>query len=102
MDTDKKAGEEFRGKTSCGENLYLQNLQRGGCIEHARLRYELETIIDEFAEFSAAAGKKLLEINVGPGADHQRFGLARTVLPRRLLRRCAGSHGLFMLIQAVK
>ena len=76
MDTGKKAVEEFWEKASCGEDLYLQNLQRDGYVEHARRRYELEPVIEEFAEFSAAAGKKVLEIGVGLGADHQRFALA--------------------------
>lgn len=76
MDSDKKAVEEFWDKASCGEDLYLRNQQRGGYVEHARRRYELEPIIEEFAEFESAAGKKVLEIGVGLGADHQRFAQA--------------------------
>jgi hypothetical protein len=30
------------------------------------------------------------------------LSVARAIWPRRLLRRCAASHGLFMLIRAVK
>jgi ubiquinone/menaquinone biosynthesis C-methylase UbiE len=76
MESDKKAVEEFWDKASCGEDLYLLNQQSDGYIEHARRRYELEPVIEEFAEFATAAGKKVLEIGVGLGADHQRFAQA--------------------------
>lgn len=76
MDSDKKAVEEFWDKASCGEDLYLRNQQRDGYVEHARRRYELEPIIEEFAQFESATGKKVLEIGVGLGADHQRFAQA--------------------------
>jgi ubiquinone/menaquinone biosynthesis C-methylase UbiE len=76
MDADKKSVEEFWDKASCGEDLYLQNQRREGYIEHARRRYELETVIEDFAEFGSTAGKKVLEIGVGLGADHLRFAEA--------------------------
>lgn len=76
MEADKKAVGEFWDKASCGEDLYLRNQQREGYIEHARKRYELEPVIEEFADFASAAGKKVLEIGVGLGADHQRFAQA--------------------------
>jgi SAM-dependent methyltransferase len=76
MNSDKKAVEEFWDKASCGEDLYLQNQKRDGYVEHARRRYELEPIIEEFAEFPSAQGEKVLEIGVGLGADHQRFAQA--------------------------
>jgi ubiquinone/menaquinone biosynthesis C-methylase UbiE len=76
MDSDKAAVAEFWDRASCGEDLYLQNQLREGYIEHARRRYELEPEIEEFAEFASAAGKKVLEIGVGLGADHQRFAQA--------------------------
>ena len=76
MDSDKKAVEEFWDKASCGEDLYLRNQQRDGYVEHARRRYELEPVIEEFAQFESTAGKKVLEIGVGLGADHQRFAQA--------------------------
>jgi ubiquinone/menaquinone biosynthesis C-methylase UbiE len=80
MDSDKKAVEEFWDKASCGEDLYLLNQQRDGYLEHSRQRYQLEPVIEEFAEFAAASGKKVLEIGVGLGADHQRFGEAGALL----------------------
>jgi ubiquinone/menaquinone biosynthesis C-methylase UbiE len=76
MDVIKKAVEEFWDKASCGEDLYLQNQQREGYIEHARRRYELEPVIEEFAEFDSVQGRNVLEIGVGLGADHQRFAQA--------------------------
>jgi ubiquinone/menaquinone biosynthesis C-methylase UbiE len=76
MDAGKKAVEEFWDKASCGEDLYLQNQQREGYLEHARRRYELEPIIEEFAGFGAVQGRDVLEIGVGLGADHQRFAEA--------------------------
>jgi ubiquinone/menaquinone biosynthesis C-methylase UbiE len=76
MNSGKKAVEEFWDKASCGEDLYLQNQQFNGYLEHARRRYELEPVIEEFADFASAADKKVLEIGVGLGADHQRFAEA--------------------------
>jgi SAM-dependent methyltransferase len=76
MDSKKKAVEEFWDQASCGEDLYLRNQQRDGYLEHARRRYELEPIIEEFADFRSSTGKKVLEIGVGLGADHQRFAQA--------------------------
>jgi ubiquinone/menaquinone biosynthesis C-methylase UbiE len=76
MDADKKAVEDFWDKASCGEDLYLQNQQRDGYLEHARRRYELEPIIEEFAEFASVSGKRVLEVGVGLGADHQRLAQA--------------------------
>lgn len=37
---------------------------------HARARYELEPYIRDFAGFEGAAGKRVLEIGVGMGADY--------------------------------
>jgi len=68
------------GRASCGEDLYLQNQQQEGYVEQARGRYELEPIIEEFAEFESARGSKVLEIGVGLGADHQRFAQAGAYL----------------------
>jgi SAM-dependent methyltransferase len=42
----------------------------------AKRRYELEPYISEFAGFTAVEGKKVLEIGVGLGVDHQRFAQA--------------------------
>jgi SAM-dependent methyltransferase len=80
MKYDKKAVEEFWENASCGEELYLRSRQRDGYAEHARRRYELEPIIEEFAQFQSTSGKRVLEIGVGLGADHQRFAQAGAIL----------------------
>jgi SAM-dependent methyltransferase len=72
----KKEVEEFWDRASCGEELYLRNDEREGYAAQARRRYELEPVIEEFADFPAAAGKRVLEIGVGLGADHERFAQA--------------------------
>ncbi|HST10806.1 MAG TPA: hypothetical protein VLL05_10550, partial [Terriglobales bacterium] len=76
MDAEKKAVDQFWDKAACGEELYLRNQQRDGYVEHANRRYQLEPIIEEFAEFGTTAGKRVLEIGVGLGADHVRFAQA--------------------------
>jgi SAM-dependent methyltransferase len=76
MDAEKKAVEQFWDSAACGEDLYLSNVQREGYLEHARRRYELEPIIEEFAGFEETVGRRVLEIGVGLGADHVRFAQA--------------------------
>jgi SAM-dependent methyltransferase len=76
MDDAKKEVEAFWDRASCGEDLYLQSQQREGYAAHARRRYELEPLIEEFAEFGTTAGRRVLEIGVGLGADHCRFAQA--------------------------
>jgi SAM-dependent methyltransferase len=49
---------------------------------HAEARYRLETYIHAFARFSEGAGKDLLEIGVGLGADHVEWARSG---PRRLV-----------------
>ncbi len=72
----KEAVASFWDRASCGEELYLGGKQREDYAAQARLRYELEPYIGEFAEFEKAKGKRVLEIGVGLGADHQRFAEA--------------------------
>jgi SAM-dependent methyltransferase len=76
MDDAKKEVEAFWDRASCGEDLYLQGQEREGYAAHARRRYELEPCIEEFAEFDTTAGRRVLEIGVGLGADHFRFAQA--------------------------
>lgn len=63
-DKDKEDVKEFWDQEACGE--------RYGA-EQDRLRYELEPEIWSFADFDAAAGKRVLEIGVGMGADFLRW-----------------------------
>ena len=73
MDGEKQAVHDFWDLASCGEELYLQ----GRSAEHYRrqveTRYRLEPFIAAFAGFEKWKGKRVLEIGVGLGADHQQF-----------------------------
>jgi SAM-dependent methyltransferase len=75
MQADKSAVRDFWEQASCGEMLYLQGLRTGDYLDQARERYALEPYIERFADFSAWSGKRVLEIGVGLGADHQGFAL---------------------------
>ena len=66
--------KNFWNKASCGEELYLQgDSDQEAFISHSRKRYELEPYIINFADFASTKYKKVLEIGVGLGADHQCF-----------------------------
>jgi ubiquinone/menaquinone biosynthesis C-methylase UbiE len=73
METDKKKVHNFWNNASCGEQLYLKSKDKDGYSHHSKKRYELEPFISEFADFESSKGKKVLEIGVGLGADHQNF-----------------------------
>jgi ubiquinone/menaquinone biosynthesis C-methylase UbiE len=76
MRSNKQLVHDFWNDASCGEALYLADTDRRAYEAQARTRYELEPYIAEFARFTEAAGKRVLEIGVGLGADHQRFAEA--------------------------
>jgi ubiquinone/menaquinone biosynthesis C-methylase UbiE len=76
MTSAKDAVRNFWDEASCGEALYLGESSRESYAQQARIRYELEPYIEDFAGFATAKGKKVLEIGVGLGADHQRFAEA--------------------------
>src|SRR6266436_7338433 len=76
MEDQKRAVRDFWDAASCGENLYLQGETRESYQHQARHRYELEPYIIPFADFAGSRGKRVLEIGVGLGADHQRFAEA--------------------------
>ncbi|MBL9141585.1 MAG: class I SAM-dependent methyltransferase [Phycisphaerae bacterium] len=80
MTVEKKQVFEFWNQASCGEDLYLANTERQGYEEQARHRYALEPYIFDLAKFHEAKGKRVLEIGVGLGADHQQFAQAGAVL----------------------
>lgn len=75
-DKNKQQVYDFWNEASCGENLYLKGSDRDGYEAQARMRYELEPYILEFAEFASARAKRVLEIGAGLGADHQQFAQA--------------------------
>jgi ubiquinone/menaquinone biosynthesis C-methylase UbiE len=63
----KSGVRDFWNAEPCGSR-YLG--ERDDFEAHARARYELEPHIPEFAGFSEASGKRVLEIGVGMGADY--------------------------------
>ena len=76
MNPEKQQVHDFWDEAACGEKLYLHGSGRDAYEGQARTRYELEPYIPQFAGFAEAAGKRVLEIGVGLGADHQRFAQA--------------------------
>lgn len=69
----KRQVHDFWNEASCGEDLYLPGSDRRAYDLQYKVRYELEPYIEKFAGFDAVEGKRVLEIGVGLGADHQRF-----------------------------
>ena len=64
MKSDKQNVHDFWNRASCGEELYLQNLDQSGFDAQAQRRYELEPDIPKLADFGNARGKRILEIGV--------------------------------------
>jgi ubiquinone/menaquinone biosynthesis C-methylase UbiE len=73
MNAAKAAVHDFWNAASCGEALYIDPSAADRYERQARIRYELEPCIPEFADFQNSGGKRVLEIGVGLGADHQQF-----------------------------
>ena len=63
----KSRVQSFWNAEPCGTR-YLG--ERDDFESHAKARYELEPYIREFAGFDEAAGKRVLEVGVGMGADY--------------------------------
>lgn len=63
----------FWDEAACGERMLLPSADRAGFTSQAAERYRLEPYILDFARFGSWSGKRVLEIGVGLGADHQRF-----------------------------
>jgi len=61
---------DFWDAASCGESYAVGSGLKERLEAQARTRYELEPYILEFARFHEGAGKDVLEIGVGMGADH--------------------------------
>jgi SAM-dependent methyltransferase len=76
MSVTKQDVKDFWNAASCGEELFLPSQDAQGYRAEAKARYELEPYIVPFAGFGTANGKKVLEIGVGLGSDHQRFAEA--------------------------
>jgi ubiquinone/menaquinone biosynthesis C-methylase UbiE len=79
--TSKRLVHDFWERAPCGE-AYAQGEELRERLEaQARERYKLEPYIREFARFWEGAGREVLEIGVGLGADHLEWARAH---PRRL------------------
>jgi SAM-dependent methyltransferase len=73
MDARLKQVKDFWEEKSCGEALFLAGRKEADYRLQSQKRYELEPYIEETADFAGSRGKRVLEIGVGLGADHQRF-----------------------------
>lgn len=79
--SDKKTQvQEFWTQASCGENLYLTGDGIDSYRRQANTRYKLEPYIRDFAEPEKWSGRRVLEVGVGLGADHQLFAEAGAIL----------------------
>ena len=68
-EAEKEAVRAYWDAEACGE-VYAREDEKFDLEAEARRRYELEPYILDFARFEEAAGKDVLEIGVGMGADH--------------------------------
>lgn len=80
MEASKEQVREFWDAATCGERLYLDGNAKESYLRQSGARYKIEPYIAEFAGFDRWVGKRILEIGVGLGADHQRFAEAGAVL----------------------
>ncbi|MCP4659393.1 MAG: class I SAM-dependent methyltransferase [bacterium] len=90
--TSKQAVKAFWERDACGEHLYLPDASRESYLHHARVRYQLEPFLSDFARFDRYRGKSVLEVGVGLGADHQRFAEAGAILAGTDITRRAVTH----------
>jgi SAM-dependent methyltransferase len=72
----KSAVGEFWEQASCGEVYAEGGSERERFEAQARSRYAMEPFIFPFARFAEGAGKDVLEIGVGMGADHVEWAKA--------------------------
>ncbi len=81
MNNKKDAVLKFWDLASCGEELYLKGKdEQEQFSNQMKIRYHLEPFIEPFAGFAESRHKKVLEIGVGLGADHQRFAENNAIL----------------------
>jgi ubiquinone/menaquinone biosynthesis C-methylase UbiE len=76
----KEGVRAFWDEASCGEALYLAGQTADDYARQARVRYQLEPYIKDFAQFTDTKDKHVLEIGVGLGADHEQFARAGAIL----------------------
>lgn len=73
--------QAFWDAASCGEVYAAGTTPQEYYESHRRARYALEPYIATFARFDEGAGRDVLEVGVGMGADHVEWARSR---PRRL------------------
>jgi len=76
MGSNKQQVFDYWNKASCGEDLYLFGNNKVDYESHAKYRYQLEPYILDFADFQSANNKRVLEVGVGLGSDHQCYAKA--------------------------
>jgi SAM-dependent methyltransferase len=72
----KDAVRAFWDEASCGEVYAIGPSERERLDRQEAARYELEPYIFDFARFADGAGRDVLEIGVGMGADHLQWARA--------------------------
>ena len=103
MGNSKLSVKEFWNEASCDEEFYLKGENDMVAYNNQAIkRYELEPYIIEFTDFERSQGKKVLEIGVGLGADHQKFAeagadLCGIDLTERAIRNTENRFNLFDL-----
>jgi ubiquinone/menaquinone biosynthesis C-methylase UbiE len=78
----KSSVADFWERASCGEAYAEGDTLRERFRTQAAARYELEPYLHDFARFRDGAGRDVLEIGVGMGADHLKWAKSR---PRSLI-----------------
>src|SRR5271167_5051171 len=77
MNPNQSAVREYWNLRPCGaEEPNASSSSARFFDAYARIRYEREPEIEDFAEFRRWAGRTVLEIGVGMGADFVRFAKA--------------------------
>jgi SAM-dependent methyltransferase len=77
----KQRVQDFWERSSCGEVHAVGTCEEAKYEVQSRARYDLEPYLVPFARFHDGAGKDVLEIGVGMGADHVQWALTK---PRSL------------------
>jgi SAM-dependent methyltransferase len=98
---------DFWEAASCGETLYLSDTDVIGYRKQLRMRYELEPFIPPFIDAPRWDGKRVLEVGVGLGADHQTIAeggaeLSGVDLTERAIEHTRRRLGLFGLKSELK
>ena len=80
MDSEKTTVHDFWNASSCGEKWGLSEVSLEGYRRQSAWRYQQEPFISTFGAFADYCDKKVLEVGVGLGADHEQFARGGSVL----------------------